>query len=95
MEVISGAIAEAICAEFTELAIGSTQISSPSLLWLKHVKLRHGALLGECCAAAAMLSSASAKNSESLLQSAREFGTTWALLSRLLSELNFLKEIDV
>ncbi|KAM7536430.1 hypothetical protein Aperf_G00000087282 [Anoplocephala perfoliata] len=95
VEIISGAIAESVCAEFTDFATGSAQIFSPSSQWLKYVKLRNGALLGECCAAATILSSSSVKDSESLLQSARAFGATWASLSRLLSELDFVREINI
>lgn len=59
------------------------------------MKLRHGALLGECCAAASLLSSPSAKSVEELLKGAREFGVNWASLSRLLSEFDFVKELRV
>ncbi|VDL59376.1 unnamed protein product [Hymenolepis diminuta] len=96
VEIISGAIVEAVCAEFTDLATGSTHsLTHPSTNWLEHVKLRHGALLGECCAAASLLSSPSAKSVEELLKGVREFGVNWASLSRLLSELDFVKELRI
>nr|CDS29609.1 prenyl (decaprenyl) diphosphate synthase [Hymenolepis microstoma] len=96
VELISGAIAEAVCAEFTDLATDSAQLlTDPSSQWLDHAKLRHGALLGECCAAASLLSSPLTKNFGRILKSAREFGINWASLSRLLSELDYIKELKL
>ncbi|VDO00033.1 unnamed protein product [Rodentolepis nana] len=96
VELISGAIAEAVCAEFTDLATDSTQLlTDPSSQWLDHAKLRHGALLGEFCAAASLLNSPSTKNLGRIHKIAREFGVNWASLSRLLSELDYIKEIKI
>lgn len=96
--MVSGAIADAMRAEFSDLATisltSNTELASPSKLWLEHITLRHGALLGECCAATVVLNSPTTASS-SLLQSARDFGSTWGCLTRLLAEMKFVNEAQV
>ncbi|KAL5105026.1 Neuronal acetylcholine receptor subunit alpha-3 [Taenia crassiceps] len=99
VEMVSGAIADALRAEFSDIATlslsSNAEFASPSKLWLEHITLRHGALLGGCCAATVVLNSPSATVSSSLLQSARDFGSAWGCLTRLLAEMKFVNEAQL
>ena len=92
---MSVAISDAIRSDFTDVAAGSTHFTSPTKQWLEHITLRNGSLLGECCAATAVLNSPSSEDADELVQGAREFGATWGCLTRLLEELKFVKQLEV
>ncbi|VDM22918.1 unnamed protein product [Hydatigera taeniaeformis] len=96
--MVSSAIADAMRAEFSDLVkvplTPNSDLSSLSKLWLEHVTLRHSALLGECCAATVVLNSPSTV-SNSLVQSARDFGRSWGRLTRLLAEVKFVNEAQL
>ena len=89
------AISDAVRSDFTDVAVGSSYFPSPAKQWLEHITLRHGALLGECCAATAVLNSPSSRIGDKLIESTREFGTTWGCLTRLLDELKFVQHMEV
>ncbi|VDD76297.1 unnamed protein product [Mesocestoides corti] len=100
VETISVAITDAVRAEFSDLMVepagNVTRSESVSLLkqWLDHITLRHGSLLGECCAATVVLNSPTTFN-EKLSKTARHFGTTWACLSRLIEERAFFNQMCI
>lgn len=104
VEIMSAAISDAVRAEFSDFlasaeveraaqSFSSSTIKSGGILslWLSHIKLRHGAMLGTSCEAVVLLSYPSLSDIDAhILTSAHRFGTSWACLCRLLDEYEFV-----